>query len=302
MELQIIDTFSRKVDSMTESGNQSTAESYRNCVAALRRYNTVTLLPTLDRLTRNDVENFAKWLSETGISKSTGKFYLNIFRALYRSVMNDYDITVETEPFDIELPEFTISPKKNSISLRSAIPRRDSKPRWFALRTFSSATPVEIAERMPADVDKFMPTLDIVKRTPAGTLRHEQSPILKSLMFFRSTPSVATALRRTLYPHAMIYTHIDSEGNTVPSPIPEHELTMFRLVINASQPGTDIFSESSDSAGFAPGQCVRVTCGPFEGLEGTIRRIRRDRRVVVTIQGICTIATPHIPMEFLEPV
>lgn len=196
-------------------------------MAALRRYNAVTPLPTLDQLTGDDVGRFAKWLADSGISKSTVQFYLNIFRALYRSAMKDYDITVATEPFDIELPEFTVSLKKNSISLRSTIFRRDLKPRWFALRTFSSATPVEIAERMPDDVDKFMPTLDIVKRTSAGTLRHEQSPILKSLMFFRSTQPVATALRRTLYPHAMIYTHIDSEGNTVPSPIPETNLQCF---------------------------------------------------------------------------
>lgn len=50
------------------------------------------------------------------------------------------------------------------------------------------------------------------------------------------------------------------------------------------------------------GQKVRVTDGPFKGIEGTILRIKRSRRVVVELPGLLAIATNYIDPRDLEPV
>jgi ribosomal protein L24 len=50
------------------------------------------------------------------------------------------------------------------------------------------------------------------------------------------------------------------------------------------------------------GDRVVVTGGPFKGAEGHIKRIKRDRRLVVTIPGIVAVATAYIHPDLLKKV
>ena len=45
---------------------------------------------------------------------------------------------------------------------------------------------------------------------------------------------------------------------------------------------------------------VRIKEGSFKGIEGRVARVLGQQRVVVTIDGLCTIATAYIPSAFLE--
>ncbi len=48
------------------------------------------------------------------------------------------------------------------------------------------------------------------------------------------------------------------------------------------------------------GQRVRVKAGPFEGIEGTVIRVKRSRRVMVELPGMLAIATTFVKPEELE--
>ena len=45
-----------------------------------------------------------------------------------------------------------------------------------------------------------------------------------------------------------------------------------------------------------------VTDGPFKGAEGHIRRIKKDRRLVVTIAGVVAVATTYIHPSMLKKI
>ena len=77
-------------------------------------------------------------------------------------------------------------------------------------------------------------------------------------------------------------------------------MKMFRIITSASATGIEYFPD--DLPKFREGEHVRVIAGDFEGAEGTIVRIKKDRRLVVTITGVCAVATPHLPQEFLDCV
>ena len=49
----------------------------------------------------------------------------------------------------------------------------------------------------------------------------------------------------------------------------------------------------------SPGTRVRVTEGPFAGVEGVIKRIRRNKRVVVQIDGVAAVAITFVPPSAL---
>ena len=48
------------------------------------------------------------------------------------------------------------------------------------------------------------------------------------------------------------------------------------------------------------GQKVKVIEGPFKGVEGTVLRIKRSRRVVVDFPGLLAVATNYIDPRCLQ--
>lgn len=48
------------------------------------------------------------------------------------------------------------------------------------------------------------------------------------------------------------------------------------------------------------GQKVEVVAGPFKGVQGYILRIRKDRRVVVTLNGLISVALATMPMDHFK--
>jgi len=48
-----------------------------------------------------------------------------------------------------------------------------------------------------------------------------------------------------------------------------------------------------------PGSRVKVTKGFFAGVEGTVKRISNNRRVVVKIDGVAAVAITNVPVEYL---
>ena len=118
---------------------------------------------------------------------------------------------------------------------------------------------------------------------------------LCQLMFFRCNTGNISNIASALRSRIMIYTTLTREGRR-PSIISDHEINMFRLITDTENEHLEYFE---DLQKFHTGQRVRVIAGDFEGAEGTIVRIKKDRRLVVTITGVCAVATPHLPQEFL---
>ncbi len=83
--------------------------------------------------------------------------------------------------------------------------------------------------------------------------------------------------------------------------IPDRQMAAFRLVTESGVSGLSFFS-GDDITRYRQGDKVRVTEGPLKGAEGYIRRIRKDRRLLVSIDGVVAVATSYIPMSQLEKV
>ena len=86
----------------------------------------------------------------------------------------------------------------------------------------------------------------------------------------------------------------------LPSAIPEREMNIFILVTSSGEKGLEYLGD--DRTEFYVGEPVRVIDGPFKGAEGYIRRIKGNRRLIVTVQGICAVATSYIPQCFLQKI
>ena len=147
------------------------------------------------------------------------------------------------------------------------------------------------------EVECYVPYIDQKgSREEPGKKRQVAIP---SLMFFRSSSAGARRVLQMVRGKAMVYTRQTQDG-WMPAPISEREMNVFRLVVSSGAEGLEYYD--NDPRVFKRGERVRVTGGLFAGAEGHIVRIKGDRRLIVSLTGICAVATSYIPQCFLEKI
>ncbi len=140
-----------------------------------------------------------------------------------------------------------------------------------------------------------------------GPMIFQRVPMVSSLLFVQADDddikAIDNNLREGKYQvQGFIYKKKqEADGRYICSPIPNNQMETFRLVTLKGSEGLDFFS-CEDISRFRCGNKVRVTDGPFKGAEGYIKRIKRDRRLLISIEGIVAVATAHIDPSLLEVI
>ncbi len=75
-------------------------------------------------------------------------------------------------------------------------------------------------------------------------------------------------------------------------------IRLLRLLTATDSTRCQIFTKTD----FKENQQVRIIGGPFQGYEGTVTRVKRDRHVIVRIEGICLVMLPFIHPDLLQPI
>lgn len=82
--------------------------------------------------------------------------------------------------------------------------------------------------------------------------------------------------------------------------MPDEQMDLFMKICSIKDSGLEYLGE--DGPQFHQGDRVRVIDGIFKGFEGHIKRIKHDRKLIVTIEGVAAFATRFIPPAFLEKI
>ena len=131
-----------------------------------------------------------------------------------------------------------------------------------------------------------------------GVQIYERRPLIASLLFVKASRQDALGIDKELAGKGFIYKKADKKTL---SAIPEKQMASFRLVTSSLETGLTFFSDDSITR-YRQGARVRVKEGPLKGAEGYIKRIRKDRRLLVSIEGVVAVATSYIPPQMLEIV
>ena len=151
---------------------------------------------------------------------------------------------------------------------------------WYAIKVYYNRVQPLIAECREAGIEFFAPT-----------------DIIRSLLFVNCTENDVLHLVATSDVKMWVYRN--TEG-TRPAAIPDREMEVFRFVVTAGHDGLELLGD--DKPEYHVGERVVVTDGPFKGAEGHIKRIKRDRRLIVTIKGVVAVATAYIHPSLLRRV
>ncbi len=165
----------------------------------------------------------------------------------------------------------------DSINIQNAEINPASLSRWYAARIISSVH--SIANRLT--------------REGIHCYRTKFAP---GIVFMRCTAQFTSDLLSEFW--GKIYFYLDPK-HKFPEPIPEKEMNNFILVTSVSD---DLIPLGEVTPELIKGDRVRVTEGLFEGAEGVVKRIKGDRRLVVSINCFTAVATCFIRPEFLEKI
>lgn len=134
------------------------------------------------------------------------------------------------------------------------------------------------------------------------TGRERLVPAIHNLIFVHSTQETITGLKmekREFAPLRYMMMHTGN-GETKIMTVPDQEMYNF---IKAASVQDHSMSIVEDSDYFSKiGRMVRITEGQFKDVVGVVKRIKRNRCVVVRIQGVAAAVIANIPARFLEEI
>ncbi len=151
---------------------------------------------------------------------------------------------------------------------------------WYAIKFHSSKTTAIKTLLERERLQTFFPT-----------------QIIRSLAFIRASETTISHIKNTRYTLFWVYRDPLSHKPLI---IPDREMELFMFMVNTGENGLMYLGD--DKPEYHQGDRVRVTQGPFKGAEGHIKRIKKDRRLIVTIHGVAAIATTFIHPDFLEVI
>ena len=167
--------------------------------------------------------------------------------------------------------------------------------RWYALKVFYNRT-AALKEKIAAlEVETYVPMQTVEKYDQSG-LHYEEKPLVNSLMFIRCKESWLISFKKDNPQDFLFYQSADSKR---PGPIDDEEMRMFMFVTSADH-GRNLHYFGEDSSIIKMGQRVRVTAGIYKGAEGYIKRIKKDRKLIVAVSGVVVVAVSYIPIQYLE--
>lgn len=174
---------------------------------------------------------------------------------------------------------------------------RATIPQWYAMRATYRRENEAVRLLEAEGMQCFIP-LQYQFRVRHGRKVRELVPVVHNLLFVYACSADIQRVKAQM-PYLQYITDTRSREKII---VPEEQMRRFIAVAG---------TYSDQLLYFAPGELnlkkgvkVRVTGGEFEGQEGIFLKVKgaRDRRVVISIQGVIAVAMVTIHPDLIEPV
>lgn len=152
-------------------------------------------------------------------------------------------------------------------------------------------------------IENFLPLRYKYMKTDDWDVEKKLVPAVHGLIFVYSTQEKLTELKMTRKEfeplHYMTNQLAENSDDSILT-VPTSQMENFMHVASL-QDDRFIYLENMEFVA-KPGKKVRITEGDFKGVEGVIKRIKKNQCVVVQIEGIAAIALTFVPPVWLEVI
>lgn len=205
-----------------------------------------------------------------------------------------------------DVPAYCLCPKRVPARMMSRNREKklmldDQSVAWYVLRVtyqreFQAKTSLE-----RLGIETFVPERLVRRRDRQGRFSCCREAAIHNYLFVRSSKSVINELKTYRLPILRYVMHVEN-GVRVPMTVPDVQMRNFIAI--AGNLEARILYLSPEDPDLTRGDRVRITGGPFAGVEGTFVKLRKARewRVVVTIEGVAAVATTSVPASLVEKI
>ena len=180
---------------------------------------------------------------------------------------------------------------------------RSADKRWYVLRNTYARTDRAKDLLREAHLEYYLPMTRAWKHQGKKRRRCMQ-PLLPSLMFVYGEPDRVKALVDDPANNVLNYYYNKCQGNAFggnpPLTVSYESMQNFILATGNAREHVVLFGEQSPR--LVSHQRVRVTGGPFEGVEGYVVRAQGQQRVWVELEGVASLGTAYVPTYWLQPI
>lgn len=170
----------------------------------------------------------------------------------------------------------------------------EHKEEWFALRVTYSRELAVKTRLEGLGMESYVP-MHFEQRTRNGQTRKVWTPLIHNLIFVRTS---AERLRELKTQTDLPIRYIMDRASGSPAVVPERQMRDFMAVVASCNEHVEIVAPQS--VDLSRGDRVRVTGGPFAGIEGHYIRHKGHSKVAVAIRDIATALTAYVPTQYIE--
>lgn len=148
------------------------------------------------------------------------------------------------------------------------------------------------------EIESFLPMRYELVETANGS-KKKQVPAIHNLIFVHACQNDITDLKmrkKELEPLRYM-TRLTTEGVREIIHVPDRQMENFMKVASVEDDSV-FFLDPGDYINKI-GKQVRITAGPFKNVEGVIKRIKKNKSIVVQIEGVAAVAIAFVPANYL---
>ena len=172
---------------------------------------------------------------------------------------------------------------------------------WYVLRV-SYGRAEKANEILKAKgIETHLPLHTVYKEVD-GKRKKQRVPMLPNFLFVHTSLSIIGLLLKSSPDFRFIsfyYDHFNtkSDGKNPPLVVPANSMENFIKLTSIDDEHILLIDEINGT--YKQGDYVRIIEGSFKGIEGRVAKITGQKRVIVELPGICSVATAYIPKAFL---
>ena len=173
---------------------------------------------------------------------------------------------------------------------------------WFPMRVTYSRELKMKAELDRLEIENFIPMTYKVADSDTDQPHRKLVPAINNLIFVRSTQERISGLKssnKVLEPLRYMIDQTAQQPHTIMT-VSNRQMETFMRV--ASRTDDSVMFLDDETVVGKEGKHVMITGGPFEGVTGVIRRVKRCKRVVVEIEGVASVAIAFVPAVMLKEI
>ena len=172
--------------------------------------------------------------------------------------------------------------------------------RWYPMRV-TYHRELRIKEQLDLmGIENFVPMHYDLTDSSDG-LRKTLVPAIHNLIFVHASQEVLTHLKmhKKEFEPMRYMMKASANGMLEILHVPDRQMEDF-IKVTSSQDEHVIFLDVRDSSNM--GRRVRITAGRFKGIEGVIKRIKKNKYFLIQIDGVAAVAITYVPADCLEPI